>query len=169
MNLTKKNQKKSLKTRKNVYSHWPNLPVHHDNVVWVHGILWFAKIHYHTCTCTTHFGKPTGFPVPVLNPRFETPLCSHNSTLPETKGVVNIPIYSLFSHLFKSLLLSRYIFTCHYFDYIIWKLWIHFLHILHQICFLETPYLTKGTLEHVLNVLGIFLIWQVTSKVFCSA
>ena len=29
---------------------------------------WCAKVHYRTHTCTTHFGKTAGIPVPVLNP-----------------------------------------------------------------------------------------------------
>ena len=29
-----------------------------------------AKIHYHTCTCVTHFGNTAGLPAPVLNPMY---------------------------------------------------------------------------------------------------
>jgi hypothetical protein len=40
-------------------------------VVWVRGVPQCAKIHYRTCTHTTRFGKPAGFPVPVPNPNDE--------------------------------------------------------------------------------------------------
>ena len=65
MNLTKE---KKFQNSKNIYSHWHNLPVHTcDTVVWVHGMPQCAKIDYHTHTHTTRFGKPMGFPVPMLN------------------------------------------------------------------------------------------------------
>ena len=31
-------------------------------------MLQYAKLHYRTCTCTTHFGKTVGKPEPVPNP-----------------------------------------------------------------------------------------------------
>ena len=37
-------------------------------MVWVHSVLWCAKIQNHIHTCGTHFGNTAGIPIPVLNP-----------------------------------------------------------------------------------------------------
>ena len=42
----------------------------HDTAVQVCGVLWCAKIHYHTCTHATHFGNTAGLPIPVFNPNW---------------------------------------------------------------------------------------------------
>jgi hypothetical protein len=57
-NMQKKQQKLIL-----------TLPVHTSKpVVWVHDMLWCAKIYYCIHTHATYFGNTAGFSVPMLNP-----------------------------------------------------------------------------------------------------
>ena len=99
--------------------------------------------------------------------------CSSNSSklawLKDLVGcVVNIPIYSPFSHLFKSLLLFWYLFTCHYLDIIILETTNTFPTFPTSNTLPKSFVKWKEHWEHVPNILGIFLIWQVMSKALCS-
>ena len=60
----------TFKTAKNYSHHRVMIPMHtRDTAGMGHGMPQCAKIDYRTRTCTTRFGKPVGFPVPVANPK----------------------------------------------------------------------------------------------------
>ena len=69
------------KYEKNNILNWKNhahpmaiIPMHTRNTAGTgNSMPWVAKVHTRTCTCTTHFGKTAGFPIPVSNP-----MCTHS-------------------------------------------------------------------------------------------
>jgi hypothetical protein len=64
--------KTTFKTAKNYSHHRVMIPMHtRDTTGTGHGMPQCAKIDYRTHTRTTHFGKPTGFPLPMANPTID--------------------------------------------------------------------------------------------------
>ena len=66
--LEQKPSEHDVQNKKSLAHPYGNVLMHTcDTMVWVCSVPQCAEIHYHTCTCTTHFGKLTGFPIPMLN------------------------------------------------------------------------------------------------------